>query len=97
MTPLPKQAEVIAKAIREQVPRPNELPMFYLVSDAKLKLRFNHKCPMGFLQNAKHVVPSSANDFIVPPGNDEEIIAFATWWDSQTDPQAAVNAVWGEQ
>ena len=92
MTPMPPAAEKIAALIRAQVPRPAELPETWGA------LRFDRRCPMGLLPGARQRLPAYEEDFCVgrAPGTDDEIKAFAYWWDRQHDAAEAVDAVWGE-
>lgn len=97
MTPMPKAAQVIAKVIRAKVKRPKRLPQYHTYNNA---LRFNMKrgqcCPMGLLPGAKRTTPAFVYSFNKSPGTQEQIELFWRWWDSQTNPQQAVDAVWGK-
>lgn len=66
----------------------------------------NQCCPLGLLPNALVGVPVGPQGTGLWPGHDMDweewrdkdssVSAFIGWWDAQTDPQAAVNAVWGK-
>lgn len=101
MTPIPKAAQVIARVIRAKVKRPKRLPIYNIISYRRLDgvLRFNRKkgtcCPMGLLPEAQRL-PTFIEHFKTPPGTNDEIYSFWAWWDFQTNPQQAVDAVWGK-
>lgn len=53
-------------------------------------------CPMGMLPYAFHPNPTRLEHFGEWPFDDKQIRSFFQWWDSQEDPQFAVDQVWGE-
>lgn len=101
--PIPKEAEDIAAMIRAEVPRPKSLPESALAGPSMASLRWPHPmfalcCPMGFLPAAENGEPSDYGCFAegaFETEANEAIWSFGQWWDEQTDPQAAVDAVWG--
>lgn len=92
--------QVINKVIREQVPRPKRLPRATECDGTRLRFYTTPAgyilCPMGLLPEAKSPCPTGLHNFGKPPGSEYQIIQSWVWWDSLTDPQAAVDAVWGE-
>ena len=99
MIPMPSAAAKIAAVIRAQVPRPAELPVG-MPNYEHLRWRKNGRCPMGLLSGARTWCPTFERSFEPneSPGTDDELQAFADWWDSlsESDAAAAVDAVWGE-
>lgn len=96
----PPEAIPVRDYIREHVERPERLPYRY---DGNNHLRFSrgiqgHCCPLGMLDEAKAPVPAYPYDWPKDfPFPFEQIKLFAKAWDRFTKPQAAVDAVWGEQ
>lgn len=99
---IPVQALPVVRVLRRDVPRPKELPRLARCAAAvatkrRYILRFwppkNHLlcCPMGLHPATPHAEPTPGDGF---PASDEAVEAFAYWWDTQTDAQAAVDAVW---
>lgn len=105
--PLPDIARIVAVYIRQQVPRPEELPAFIETSGHKVTplawpadrdKNIKGRCPFGLLPKALGPWPTSVKDFRGGvPFSQHEMIEFFRWWDEQTDALAAVNAVWGER
>lgn len=107
LTPFPPAARPMLELIREHVPRPGELPDLYGDKTSQ-SLRFHTRevvkcCPMGMLPWATNAVPGDSGGFcglntVLDYKNlddlDGQVDAFATWWDAQTDAQAAVDFVW---
>ena len=89
--PIPEDAMPVVEIIRREVPRPRELPVSR--SNVGDLLRFGTACPMGLCPKAETPTPAGQDTF----GYDvklHEIWAFFDWWDNESDPQAAVDAVW---
>jgi hypothetical protein len=98
VTPIPPEAMPVVRIIRRKVRRPATLPSFRNGQRGG-PLRFGKKpneayCPMGALPNAIHITPCTPRQAGLPDGLNRAFNAFVGWWDSQTDPQAAVDAVW---
>jgi len=94
MMAIPKQAQPIADYIRERTIRPS---MEQIVSGyCNLRIGAAQCCPMGLLEIATHPRPFERHHFRwLPSGfTKKSIRAFGKWWDSQTDPQSAMNAIW---
>ena len=84
--------------IRKHVKRPQELPQATHWQLRELRWP-KDLCPMGMLPGTDAPAPGSKADFWDEnvPLTEEEIVAFATDWDSKTDAQAAVDRVWGKE
>lgn len=97
MSKLPKAAMPAVKEIRKRIPRPNNLPS---EPPGYHVLRWTHPishkfcCPLGL--HPENVDRPTAVSITGKPGLSEACGAFWHWWDAQTDPQAAVDAVWGK-
>ena len=96
---LPIGAVRIWRYIRYNILKPDELPEPYVSKNAN-DLRFGEKCPMGLCCYATEDVPEDETHFCFPPDYEEqwtllEIQAYASWWDSLTDPEEAVKMQWG--
>ena len=98
----PPEAQDVVQYIRENVPRPEELPKPKW-GRGGTHLRFLYyaginKCPMGMIETAKATAPIRLDDFEKNsvPFTDNEMYHFYRTWDSFKDPQSAVDAVWGE-
>ena len=91
---IPKAAQPIADYIRENVSRPVFLPTPHR-SGCCLSWEGGTygTCPMGLLDEAEHPLPKTIYDFHPNMFTNDGIKYFYTWWDSQTDPQAAINAI----
>ena len=96
-SPIPKAARPVVKIIRRDVPRPKTLPAaLYTGLQGYKCLRWaDGKCPMGMHKLAKSKTPIAPGSF--PECSEEEISAFAVWWDRQRSAQKAVDAVWGRK
>ena len=79
--PFPEAAEPVRQKIRELVERPKELPE----QAHEGKLRWQGDCPYLLLPKEGHEALG------------ESPRPFWRWWDSCTDPQEAVDTVWGEE
>lgn len=94
---IPAAAAPVVAAIRRNVPRPQ--PRDFAALTGSVRLRCSGTCPQGMIPGARVRTPYRSDDFDgrVSAENlqTEAIRAFARWWDSQTDPEAAVAAVWG--
>lgn len=107
MTKIPKSAMPVAEYIRENVPRPKELPAKHWPDGAFCFIQYHKvefavtggKCPMGLLPEAKEPWPCEPKDFHPRPigFTKRAVSSFGRWWDSQTDPQDAVDAIWGKE
>lgn len=96
MRAIPKAALPVVEIIRRDVPRPEELPT---LGFENVVLRWRNKktkCPMGLPDASTAVAPAVGTSFAGGVCTDTAVKAFGVWWDQQTDPQAAVDAVWGE-
>ena len=102
---IPEDAMPVVEIIRRDVPRPTRLPGFSIYFANIKCLRFNGcSCPMGLHKNSTSYTPTQPEAFL---GDDlimeermrlgEPVESFAHWWDKQTDPKAAVDAVWGKE
>lgn len=99
----PKGTQIVVNLLRANVPKPTNLPKLW----GERGLRWTHPCklvpccPLGLLPAATLACPVGpcsigvSNDTWDPVW-DPAITAFIGWWDSQTDPKAAVEAVWGD-
>jgi hypothetical protein len=111
MTDIPKTAMPIAEYIRENVPRPKELPRIGEWGDKEFrspKGRYQTStCNiLGLLSESKYPYPkwTTKNNFWPVPNclTDETMTAFMDWWDraefwgDPPDPQAAINTIWGK-
>ena len=56
-------------------------------------------CPLGLVRTSTSPLPSTIDQVGVadPPFDQHEMHAFIDWWDEQTDPKKAVDAVWGRK
>jgi hypothetical protein len=88
--PIPKQAMPIVELIRWWVPKPKRRPVPYFYTG--ICLRFKGKCPMGLLPFAEGNAPFKSSQCGGAPTS--YIGRFAAWWDEQSDPKAAMDAVW---
>jgi hypothetical protein len=89
--PIPKEALPVVELLRKDVPRPSELPQ---ITWGLCKLRFSNDCSaMGLHPESFGGDPYDQITFSLSVSY-KEIKAFRRWWDEQTDPQAAVDAVW---
>ena len=89
---IPAEAMPVVEVLRRDVPRPETLPEFRntRLRWGRTSRRFG-KCAMGLHPKAWHDTPMTEDTF---PAPESAVVAFYGWWDSQTDPQAAVDAVW---
>ncbi len=108
MTKIPNAAMPVVEVIRRDVPRPKDLPAFRGHQTLRWRKAVRKRwkktsylglntsyCPMGLHRKAGNSAPTSRSGFLVDKLTTKEIIAFAVWWDYQTNPQEAVDAVWG--
>lgn len=106
----PEAAQPTASLIREKVRRPPVLPRLRTnwksVPEANAlelgkSLRWDKEvgyaccCPAGLLPGAVVGDPCAAKSAGLPDNMQPAMTAFIDWWDSLTDPKAAVDAVWG--
>lgn len=54
-------------------------------------------CPMGLHKLSKYPTPNKLEELPIEGITDKEIRDFYQFWDAQTDPQEAVDAVWGPE
>ena len=96
-TRIPERVEVVARVIRKHIPRPSTHPVPNTVADLGVTfLRWNGKCPLGLLPTAKTNCPTFGGQVGWIDGlTNDDVQAFADWWDRQSDPLIAVNTVWG--
>jgi hypothetical protein len=90
---VPRAAKPVIDFIRFWVPRPRRLP----VPDgggALDDLRFYGKCPLGLLPFASNFTPTEPEDCGMGERDYHAMDEFTCWWDEQTDPEAATEAVW---
>ena len=89
MTNIPKIAKPIAEYILKNVPRPKELPVRYIPKDGTGREMWfwDERDATGLALEGV-----ALDDW---PFNDDQIHAFDDWFHSQTDPQAAMNVIWG--
>lgn len=80
--------------IRRDVPRPGVLPKPCQLEFSNGTLRWNNCCPMGLHPKSKQSCPTEGRSFADGSYPDIAVYKFATWWDSQTDPKEAVDAIW---
>ena len=103
---VPAEAMPAVKEIRARIPRPRNLPSLWTTRLGKLpplwttRLRWTHPiskapcCPLGL--HPESVNRPDATSITGRPDLDVPCKTFWRWWDSQQDPQAAVDAVWGK-
>lgn len=92
--PIPGLCSAIVDAIRNEVPRPVDLPVLEGYSGLRWLLDYNECCPMGFLRAASCYLPGDR--WGLPGFEDGAVEEFGVWWDEQSDAEAAVEAVWGD-
>jgi hypothetical protein len=78
----------VVRVLRRDVKRPNKLPI------GEAFHWFGYKCPMGLHPKSTYPAPLVSEFFAGGECSTRAVVAFAGWWDSQTDAQAAVDAVW---
>lgn len=91
----PRNVTKAVRLIREQVKRPRDLPKPYNIGHPFIALRFKGmKCPLGLLPNALESAPIDEGSFKDSQLTQQQIEAFANWWDRLPDPKAAVEELW---
>lgn len=90
--PIPEVAYPVLEILRAEVPRPGTLPI--PKGTSACYLRWNSYCPMGLHLDSTWPTPASRVSFAGGKCSSDAIEAFADWFDGQTDPQAAVDAIW---
>ena len=97
MSELPRRVEVAAKVIRKHVARPLIFPTPKVVADLGVTfLKWHDRCPLGLLPTAKTNCPVFGKQVAWLDGlTNDDVQAFADWWDKQSDPLVAVESVWG--
>lgn len=88
-SPIPKAAMPAVLLIREKVKRPEDLPDYNGFDG----LRWGDFCPLGLLPRSKSDAPYFASE-TGEKMTDKACESFHEWWDRQTDPVAARDAVW---
>lgn len=93
----PLKAIPVRDFIRKHVPRPKELPSS--IRRDNTALGFDLCCPVGLLPDAPSAAPAS--DFcrrmaIRQVCDEDGLRTFMNTWDAFTEPQKAVDAVWGD-
>ena len=101
--PIPLEARPVLKVIRNSSERPAALPGPGDEVAMRWIIGRDYYCPMGLCACAMRGDPVVMLDFIgndkfgkYPDLSDDAVYEFSDWWDEQTDPQAAVDAVWGK-
>jgi hypothetical protein len=98
--PIPDAAVPVLELLRRDVPRPDPGNLNGTVLRWFMFTRtgMGQYCdPLGLHPNAVCGTPRIPDALPgVPVLRREMMQAFADWWDEQTDPQAAVDAVWGQ-
>lgn len=56
--------------------------------------QYTGRCPLGMLKFATTDSPSRLKHIPVFPFSQRALTAFAKWWDSQNNAEAAIKAVW---
>ena len=101
MLEIPAEAMPVVEILRRDVPKPHGLPSSRLDSGQQMHWE-GCKCPMGLHPLAESYTPTTPEQSLGFIDMDERfrlgepVDSFLEWWDAQTDPQAAVDAVWGE-
>lgn len=93
----PKQALQVLRIIRDDVPRPEELPNGDERGD---KLTWcGLFCPMGLHPKSSSSLPSCSDQFANGQCAESSTAAFLEWWDGieEEDAQAAVDFIWGSE
>lgn len=96
--PIPDDAMPVVKILRRDVPKPTTLPTSMWQGSIE-SLRWEEgtrqpSCPMGLHKDATRPCPICSLDF---PASNTAIRAFYRWFDSQTDAQATVDAIWPKE
>ncbi len=94
---IPKAAMPVVEIIRRDVPRPEELPEGGYAGKYlrwASHYRIVHRCPMGLCDASNHPTPGYGSEFAGGLCTTTAVKAFGRYWDSLTDPQEAVDAVW---
>ena len=100
----PKEAEAVRKYIRDNVRRPKTLPILIDNGMGNDFLRWKnaeYRCPLGLCPGALNGTPISCGGAGMPSKMWNKEMSYAVgmfihFWDLQTDPQYAVDTVWGE-
>ena len=91
--PIPKAAMPVVEIIRRDVPRPVKLPA-PLTMNNTVGLSFDDGCPLGLHRDSENKWPTTGSEFAGGICSTDAVEEFYCWWESQHDPQAAVDAVW---
>ncbi len=96
--PIPQDAMPVVTILRRDVERPKDLPEALGLNGRGLRwVDDSETCPMGFHDQSTFWLPDDCTEFAGGICSNDSVGEFSDWWDMQTDPQAAVNAVWGEE
>lgn len=97
MTKFPEEADTVRQYIRDNVERPKRLPEMNGGTLAWSRKK-GMCCPLGLLRQANVPCPFAFIHFkTIVPFNNEAFISFLGFWDTQTDPQYAVDTVWSKE
>ena len=88
---IPLEAQPVLDVLRRDVPRPCVMPW-----GTPLRWAFS-ECPMGLHPGSTAEAPCNKNSFANGLCSIKAVGAFADWWDTQIDAQAAVDAIWPPQ
>lgn len=100
MSAIPPEAMPAVLEIRDKIRRPKNLPSLIKTGPRTHRLRWTHPvfltpcCPLGLYPGAGSAEATSIYEI---PSLDGACSIFWRWWDRQTDPKAAVEAVWGPE
>lgn len=91
--PIPPEAMPVVWVLRSDVRRPHDLPLAYAREPLRFKVPGGTCCPMGLHRKARSLAPTTAQLFPTGVGR-FAVRSFGWWWDEQSDPIAAMDAVW---
>ena len=100
---IPPEAMPVVEILRRDVPRPEELPgdkwpsLSWPSPYWRRCSRLGVCCPMGLHPKSLFNAPNDASVFADGETTDDAVDSFGKWWDEQTDPQAAVDSIWGKE
>jgi hypothetical protein len=93
---IPAKARKVVEVLRRDVERPRRLPKLEGGRNQQ-SLRWcngDEKCPMGLHPDALLSLPYASYHFPPIPDDMDAVPGFASWWDSLTNPRAAVDTIW---
>lgn len=98
MSKMPKVAYKARDYVMANVKRPTALPRLVEYDQTtNFGLRWDggqHGVdPLGLCPESPRYLPVEAFDTL----SNDDVTDFISWWDSQTDPQDAVDQVWGKE